>query len=209
MLPLDWQWTNAEHTEARADRWTVTKREPSALWHARHDDFPDVWWDSKSSGGKTTNAWQARQVLSQFRAWRDSQPITLEHREGEYVHLGSRSTSDPEPFHWEFSEGVWVSTSWGAVWSPSEMLHTVKCDTVISHGFLAPGTITKAQPPEPTTFGYVGTVVTPSGDEWDVVHDYAPASVAYTCVSRHTGAYNGSRDWAFVLALGTFEGVVR
>lgn len=40
MSALDWQWTNDERTEARADRWTIrTDGVPEGAHYIFHDDF--------------------------------------------------------------------------------------------------------------------------------------------------------------------------
>ncbi|MBE3133853.1 MAG: hypothetical protein IMZ55_10280 [Acidobacteria bacterium] len=63
----------------------------------------------------------------------------------------------------------------------------------------------QAQPAEPTTFGYVGTVTDSDGDVWDVMRD----KFTYDTARLRDGEWRTHPDWSGVLALGTFEPVTR
>jgi len=95
-----WAWTKDDRTEARKGRFTVELR--SGVWIGHHDDFPDVWWDAKSAGGKTTNANQVRNVLRDFKAWHATQtpPPPAVPKVGDYIRavLGGGEVGHVEEF---------------------------------------------------------------------------------------------------------------
>jgi hypothetical protein len=79
-----WAW-EVEGERARKGRFTVELR--SGVWIGHHDDFPDVWWDAKSAGGKTTNAHQVRNMLREFNQWKSTQtpPLPAVPNVGDYI----------------------------------------------------------------------------------------------------------------------------
>lgn len=142
---------------------------------------------------------------------------TLEHREGEYVHQQDESGFD---YLFQYADETWWIVRDAVVGSDDKRSRRDMADrmyrTVISHGFLSPGTITKAQPPEPTTFGYVGYVTEDNGDVWDVVRRGHTGS--YVTYARDDGCWredkgidgnHASLYWSDIRALGTFTAVTR
>lgn len=211
MSDLEWEWVNVGK-EARAGRWTMRD---DGIWALHHDDFipcagiAPYWTDATTGVDDRRIAAVVRPVIDSFLTWAKSQPPTLEHREGEYVHY--RIISE---FYAEFVDGQWVfpiDTVRGFALdglTPASMANLVRVEqaTVISHGFLASGTVTTVQPPEPTTYGFVGTVTDGEGQVWDVTRASTVARFAYAWVRRSDGD-DGDGSWQDVLALGVFTPV--
>lgn len=77
MLPLDWQWTNAEHTEARAGAWVATPAVAKGdRWAFRHDDFPgySIVTGLLDSASQNWHQFVRRNVAPSFLAWLAAQP---------------------------------------------------------------------------------------------------------------------------------------
>jgi len=70
----------------------------------------------------------------------EPEKITLEHREGEYLHLSSQyKKKSPEGHFWSFASGIWCSSTEPGVEVACEEAEVFLTEfDVVSHGFLAP-----------------------------------------------------------------------
>lgn len=162
----DWKWTNDEHTEARKGAWTMhAHRDEWVLWH---DDFGlnCIARSDELLSPTLAIAEPVNRVIADFLAWNATQPpapVTLSHVEGAYLHLNSRISGD---YLLWFVDGAWrwPGDSSTASYTPENIATWLKNGwEIVSHGILAPGTVTVTQPAEPTG---LGAVVEVKGKRW-------------------------------------------
>lgn len=209
MTELNWQWVTPGQ-EARAGNWRAAKVFPgdgyyfTPKWVVTHVDFGDLpqWVEGNKPAVAADKKFRKTgdAALASFLAWLASQPITLEHREGEYVHFECDANT-----HYQFVDGAWQNPDYPQVQATVRDIEDWNARFgVTAHGFLAPGVVHKHEP-EPTKIRVAvyetGSVMVENrnGDAWVV--DSVEAYKSDYDFDKSLEVAGGTH----VLALGTFE----